>query len=249
VVQKQQVVASVKGLILAGGYGTRLYPTTKVVNKHLLLVYNKPLIMYAIETLRDAGVTDIVLSLSYRNPEQFVTLLGDGAEFGVNLTYIIHGEPLGISYAIDHAHTVLGDEPFVCFLGDNIFSSDLKPYINKFNGDSVDAMILLKEVNLEEAKRYGVACFNGDKLVGLEEKPATPKSNFIVVGAYFLTHKFFDVYSKLNRSARGEYEITDAINLLLPNVKYEVYDGEWFDCGTFDNMLEASKHFKNGEVK
>jgi len=238
-----------KGLILAGGLGTRLYPTTKVVNKHLLLVYNKPLIMYAIETLRDAGVTDIVLSLNYRNPEQFVELLGDGREFGVNLTYIIHGEPLGISYAIDHAHNVLGDEPFLCFLGDNIFSGGLKPYVNKFRGGGADALILLKKATRQEAQKYGVACFNGDRLVGLEEKPATPKSNFIVVGAYFLTNKFFEVYSKLNRSARGEYEITDAINLLLPNVRYEVYDGEWFDCGTFDNMLEASEYFKNGEVK
>lgn len=241
-----------KGLILAGGKGTRLYPTTRVVNKHMLLIYNQPMVFYPIQTLRDAGITDIVISLSHYQPEQFMELLGDGSDLGVKLTYIIHGPPKGIAYAINHAQNVLGDEPFVCLLGDNIFGSSLKPYVEKFEQKlwlQKDALILLKGIDIDLAKNYGVAEFgNENKLVKLIEKPKKAPSSYIMLGAYFLTPRFFDVYPTLKQSERGEYEITDAINALMPDVVYEFYEGVWFDCGTFDSILEASNFMKGNPL-
>lgn len=238
-----------KAIILAGGKGTRLHPLTKVVNKHLMLVYDRPMIMHGIEALREAGITDIVISLSYDTPQQFMELLGDGRELGVNLAYVIHGEPKGISYSIYHARNLLGREPFMCYLGDNIFGESLRPYVEKFKADPDNALILLKEVAREEAKNYGVAYLREGKLVGLIEKPGTPPSPYIMLGAYLLTSKFFDVYPSLKPSRRGEYEITDAINLLMPNVTHEIYEGVWFDCGTFDSILEASNYMKRTEKR
>lgn len=241
---------NIKGIILAGGLGTRLQPLTKVVNKHLLLVYDRPMVMYPIETLREAGITDIVISLSHYQPQQFMELLGDGEELGVKLTYVIHGEPKGISYAINHAQNVLGRMPFVCLLGDNIFGASLKPFVEKF-ALRQKSMILLKDVGLENAKRYGVADFvvknfPMGELRGLIEKPKFPPSPYIMIGAYFLTPAFFDVYPRLKPSERGEYEITDAINALMPDVTYEIYEGDWWDCGTFESILEASNYIKRG---
>lgn len=239
-----------KALILAGGKGTRLYPTTKVLNKHLLLVYNKPMILHAIDTIKEAGITDIVISLSHDNPEQFMELLGDGSQFGVSLTYVIHGEPKGISYGIWHARSVLGDQPFMCYLGDNIFGKSLKPYAEEFALNPTKTLILLHSLGLgitEQVKNYGVAEFSkwdSNVLVRLIEKPTNPPSNCILLGAYFLTSKFFDIYPQLQPSNRGEYEITDAINALMPDVTYRHYEGEWFDAGTFDSILDASNYLK-----
>lgn len=238
-----------KGLILAGGKGTRLYPTTKVVNKHILLIYNKPMVFYPIETLKEAGITDIIISLSHYQPEQFMELLGDGKDLGVKLTYVIHGPPKGIAYAINHAQNVLGDKPFVCLLGDNIFGNSLKPYVKKFRVNPRKALILLKEIDINEAKNYGVAEFdNFDRLVRLIEKPKKAPSSYIMLGAYFLNSKFFKVYPNLKPSRRGEYEITDVINLLLPDVNYQFYKGRWFDCGTFNSILEASKFMRENPL-
>jgi glucose-1-phosphate thymidylyltransferase len=245
-----------KALILAGGKGTRLYPTTKVLNKHLLLVYDKPLILHAIDTIKEAGITDIVISLSHDNPEQFMELLGDGSQFGVTLTYVIHGEPKGISYGIWHARNVLGNQPFMCYLGDNIFGKSLKPYVEEFTSNPIKSLILLlRGVNEACARRYGVAKFGdahvesrpdwvGPSLVNLVEKPEHPPSSSILLGAYFFTSKFFDIYPHLQPSNRGEYEITDAINALMPDVTYRHYEGEWFDAGTFDSILDASNYMK-----
>lgn len=244
-----------KAIILAGGKGTRLYPTTKVVNKHLMLIYDKPMIFYAVETLKEAGITDIVISLSHDKPENFMELLGDGSELGVNLAYVIHGEPEGISYGIYHARNFLGDEPFMCYLGDNIFGGSLKPYVEMFKANPDKTLVLLKKVSYDEAKNYGVAefveahgGFPRGVLLKLVEKPETPPSPYIMLGAYFLTPKFFDIYPTLKPSERGEYEITDAMNALMPDVRYEVYDGVWFDCGTFDSILEASNYMKGNPL-
>ena len=245
-----------KGLILAGGKGTRLYPTTRVVNKHILLVYDRPMIMHPILTLRDAGITDIIISLSYENPQQMMELLGDGKELGVKLTYIIHGEPKGISYGIYHARHVLGCEPFVCLLGDNIFTEGLKSQIEKFKANPDKSLVVLKKVRLEEANRYGVAEFDWEmpesEIVGygkpllrrVIEKPQKPPSSYIMTGAYMLTTQFFDIYPSLTPSNRGEFEITDAINALMPNVMYEIYDDQWFDVGTFESIMEASNYLR-----
>jgi len=244
-----------KGLILAGGKGTRLYPTTRAINKHILLIWDRPMVFYPIETLKEAGITDIIISLSHYQPEQFMKLLGDGKDLGVKLTYVIHGPPKGIAYAINHAHNVLGDEPFVCLLGDNIFGSSLKPYVEKFEVNPKKSLILLKEVGLEEAKNYGVAEFGVAKgkfpkgeLKRLIEKPLFPPTPYIMLGAYFLNCRFFDAYSTLKPSERGEYEITDAINALLPDVRYEFYKGVWFDAGTFDSILEASQYMRGNPL-
>lgn len=248
-----------KGLILAGGKGTRLYPTTKVVNKHLLLVYDKPMIMYGIEAMRDAGITDITLSLSHeRTPsgyiarlERFMELLGNGEELGVKLGYVIHGEPRGISYCINHARSLLGDEPFLCYLGDNIFGESLGPYVKRFQENPRESLILLKKFGIKEALRYGVAIFKEKELVQLVEKPQRISGDYAyaMLGAYFFTPKFFEIYPRLKPSERGEYEVTDAINALMPMVNYEIYQGEWFDCGTFDSILEASNYIaKRGGI-
>jgi len=236
------VVAVLKGLILAGGLGTRLYPTTKVVNKHLLLVYDKPMIMYAINALWDAGITDIVLSLNNDKPGSFMELLGNGEELGVHLSYVVHGDPKGISYGINHARFLLGDEPFLCLLGDNIFGASLLPYVKMFRENPRESLILLKKCNMKEASRYGVAIFKDKDLVQLVEKPQglTGDSAYALLGAYFFTPKFFEIFPFLKSSERGEYEVTDAINALMPTVRYEIYEGAWFDCGTFDSILEAA---------
>lgn len=238
------MVVPLKGLILAGGKGTRLAPLTKVVNKHLLLVYDKPMIMYGIEAMRDAGITDIVLSLSHDKSGSFMELLGNGEELGVSLGYVIHGEPRGISYGINHARFLLSDEPFLCYLGDNIFGESLAPYVKRFQENPRENLILLKKVPVEEASRYGVAVFNEKELVQVVEKPTflTGDNAYIILGAYFLTPKFFEIYPRLKPSERGEYEVTDAINELMPMVSYEIYQGEWFDCGTFDSILDASNY-------
>lgn len=239
-----------KGLILAGGKGTRLYPTTKVVNKHLLLVFNKPLIMYPIETLRNSGITDITITLSKYDPDQFMKLLGDGSELGVNLSYVIHGEARGISHAIYHAKHIIGKEPFVCLLGDNIFVENLKCYVENFERNPEKILVLFKEVGFEEAKRYGVAKFGrnpsgaGLMLAKVIEKPENPPSRCIMLGAYFLNKKFFEIYPTLKRSERGEYEITEAINSMILDVEFEFYKGAWFDCGEFDSILDASNYLR-----
>lgn len=235
-----------KGLILAGGRGTRLAPLTKVVNKHLLLVYDKPMIMYGIEAMRDSGITDIVLSLSHDKAGSFMELLGNGEELGVNLGYAIHGEPMGISYGINHARFLLGDEPFLCYLGDNIFGESLAPYVKRFQENPQESLILLKKVDIKEASRYGVAIFKEKELFQLVEKPrwiaGAGDYAYALLGAYFFTPKFFEIYPRLKPSERGEYEVTDAVNALMPMVNYEIYQGEWFDCGTFDSILEASNY-------
>ena len=230
-----------KGLILAGGKGTRLYPTTKVVNKHLLLIYDKPMIFYAIETLRDAGITNIIISLSDDEPGHFMKLLGKGEELGVKLSYVIHGEPKGIAYGIWEAKHLLRGEPFVVYLGDNIFTESIKGHIDYFKKHK-KPLVLLKKV--DDPSRYGVVEFiktnYGKRIKRFVEKPRDPPSKFIILGVYCLTDQFFKIYPKLKPSKRGEYEITDALNLLLP-VGYTYYWGGWFDCGVFEDLYKASK--------
>lgn len=237
-----------KALILAGGKGTRLSPVTKAVNKHLLLVFSRPLIFYPIETLREAGVTDIVISLSHDQPEQFMKLLGDGRDLGVNLTYAIHGEPKGIAYAINHAKPWLENEPFICHLGDNIFCESIKTYVEQFQENPDESLMIFKDMGLEEARRYGTAEFDKDgEVVRFLEKPEVPPNTYAMLGLYLLTPKFFDVYHNLKPSWRREYEITDAVNLLLPDVDYAFYHGAWFDCGTFHDLLKAANYMRDRE--
>jgi len=232
-----------KGLVLAGGKATRLYPTTKVINKHLLPVWDKPLIMYAIEALRDAGITDIYISLSYDQPELFIKLLGKGEELGVNLGYIIHGAPKGISYGIYEARHFLQRDLFVVYLGDNIFTEGIKPLVDEFRVLK-KPMVYLKKV--DDPRRYGHPIFNskGD-IKKFIEKPKHPQNEYGVLGVYCLTPDFFKNYSKIEASWRGEYEITDALNLLLPNVGYTYYEGDWIDCGVVEDLYRAATWRRN----
>ena len=237
-----------KGIILAGGRGTRLYPSTMIYNKHLTMVYNKPMILFAIECLKASGIRDIIISLSYDKPDQFIEFLKDGSDLNVELTYTVQKEPKGIAYAIWQAKHLLEDDKFVCVLADNIFETSLAPYTAYFAlTTDYDAVILLKKS--KQPERYGVARFGKAKLVELLEKPKAPPSNYIMLGAYLFTPKFFEIFPEMKPSKRNEYEITDAINLLLPKVKYFIYDNVWLDLGTPDDILKCALWLKKKEGK
>jgi len=250
-----------KALILAGGHGMRLRPASSAVNKHLLPVYDKPMVMYGIEALREAGIEDIYVSISTFNPFGFMDLLRDGKELSVHLSFIVQGEVKGIAWAVNEAEPWLRGEPFIVYLGDNIFTRSLKPYVERFKQNPGKPMVLLKDVSLEEASRYGVARFKGlgpsadlrslgyiPEIVEFVEKPPQPPSHYIVLGLYFLTPRFFNVFSHLKPSKRGEYEVTDVLNLLLP-VEAEAYglwdrEAVWWDCGTFEDILMAGNYMR-----
>lgn len=228
-----------KGIILAGGHATRLQPTTQVVNKHLLNIYDKPMIFYTIETLRDAGITDIIITLGDHDTERFFYLLGDGSELGVNIDYHYHGKPKGIAYAIYMCHDRVRDEPFVVLLGDNIFCDGLEQQVRCFKNNP-KPMAVLKKMPWKQAQNYGVAYIQNNKIEGFTEKPRNLFSEDVVLGAYFLDKTFFKVYKEMSPSGRGEYEITDALDAMRGNMTYSWYGGRWFDCGTFEDILEAS---------
>ena len=245
-----------KAIILAGGHGTRLRPATLAVNKHLLPVAGKPMILYGIEALRDAGIRDIILSITHVNPYGFMELLRDGDDYGVHISYVYQHGIEGIAWAINEAQPWIGNEPFVVYLGDNIFADGIKDCIDPFIRNPSLPQVFLKRVSkVEEASRYGVASFT-DAPLGVDmdldefyekpaisefvEKPQRPLSPYIVLGLYCLTPKFFDIFQGLKPSSRGEYEITDALNALIP-VGYRVYEDLWWDCGTFRDMHDASE--------
>ena len=238
-----------RGLILAGGHGTRLHPTSKVVNKHLFPIFDKPLIFYAIETLRDAGVKDIVLSLGDHDSERFFDLLRGGEELGVNLQYDYHGEPKGIAYAINHVQYEFPeflDEPFVVLLGDNIFCDGLKMAVKCFR-ETQAPLAVIKRMPWKKACNYGVVFFDGPQneyIADIVEKPKIdrgliPATAWAVLGAYFLDGKFFEAYKGMKPSARGEYEITDALKR-IDGLAWIAYGGHWWDCGTPFDILNAS---------
>ncbi|MCK5661193.1 MAG: NTP transferase domain-containing protein, partial [Methanosarcinales archaeon] len=188
-----------KGIILAGGTGSRLYPLTKVTNKHLLPVYDKPMIYYPLQTLIDAGVKDIMIISGRGHAGHFLELLGSGAEFGVRLTYEIQEEACGIAHALSLAEDFSDDESVAVVLGDNIFQDNVHDAVKSFKSG---AMIFLKEVS--DAKRFGVAEVEGERILSIEEKPEVPKSNLAVTGLYIYDSRVFDITKKLKPSGRGE---------------------------------------------
>lgn len=230
-----------KGVIVAGGKGTRLYPLTKVVNKNILQVYDKPLIYYPILTLRDAGIKDILLISGPGHAGQFLDLLGSGKELGVDLSYDIQEEPKGVAHCIAVAEDFADDGPIAVILGDNIYEDNLKEAIDDFKKQGKGAKVALKQVH--DPERFGVAELGGDKIVSIVEKPKKPKSNWIVVGFYLYDNRVFDVIRTLKISERGEYEITDLNNKYLKEGTLTGYKlkGEWIDAGTFDSLLKANK--------
>jgi glucose-1-phosphate thymidylyltransferase len=237
-----------KGIILAGGTGSRLYPLTKVTNKHLLPVYDKPMIYYPLQTLIDAGLDDILIISGRGHAGHFLELLGSGSEWGVRITYEIQDEAGGIAQALGLAEGFADEEDVAVVLGDNIFQDSISEDVSGFKGGS---KIFLKEV--PDAQRFGVAELDGDKVIGIEEKPEMPISNFAVTGLYMYDSNVFEVIRELKPSGRGELEITDVNNYYIDQGRmgYKVLDGHWSDAGTFESLLRAGmmvkKHRENME--
>ncbi|AFV24606.1 nucleotidyl transferase [Methanolobus psychrophilus R15] len=228
-----------KGIILAGGTGSRLYPLTKVTNKHLLPVYDKPMIYYPLQTLIDAGIKEIMIVSGRGHAGHFLELLGSGADFGVRLTYEIQDAAGGIAQALSLTESFADNDKVTVILGDNIFQDNIKDAVQNFKQG---AHIFLKSV--PDAQRFGVAEVdaNNGHVLGIEEKPANPKSDFAVTGLYIYSKDVFEVVKTLKPSGRGELEITDVNNHYIRKdaMKFSMLDGYWSDAGTFDSLLKAS---------
>ncbi|HDS74380.1 MAG TPA: spore coat protein [Firmicutes bacterium] len=231
-----------KGVILAGGTGSRLFPLTKVTNKHLLPVYDKPMIYHPIQALVNAGIRDIMLVTGGESAGDFLRLLGSGSEFGLkHLNYAYQEKPGGIAQALGLARDFIGDDRFVVILGDNIVQKSIKHAVDGFQKQAEGAKIMLAEV--ENPKAYGVARIENEKIVEIIEKPATPPSNWAVIGIYLFTPDVFDVIVTLKPSARGELEITDVNNEYIRRgtMSFDYIDGWWADCGeSIDWYLRAN---------
>ena len=230
-----------KGIVLAGGTGSRLFPLTKITNKHLLPIYDRPMIYYPIQTLVDAGIRDILIVTGGRNSGDFLRLLANGKQFGlehINYTYQ-EGEG-GIADALALAKHFADGQKTCVILGDNIIEGSIRKAVAQFTGQAEGAHILLKEV--QDAERFGVAEVAGGKIVGIEEKPQRPKSNYAVTGIYMYDPTVFDKIQTLVPSNRGELEITDVNNAYIREgtMTFSFLDGWWTDAGTFDSLLRAA---------
>ena len=229
----------IKGIILAGGTGSRLYPLTKVTNKHLLPVYNKPMVFYPLETLKSLGIKDICIVSGGEHIADFIRLLGSGSEFEVKLTYKVQDGPKGIAHALLQAEEFVKEgEKAAVILGDNIFEKVESPP-NTFVDDN--AYIYLKEV--EDPERFGVPKLSGEgNVMGILEKPKNPPSKFAVTGLYIYPNDVFDFIKTLKPSQRGELEITDVNNWYIKQgrLKAVFLDGFWSDAGTFESLLRAT---------
>lgn len=239
-----------KGIILAGGLGTRLHPLTKITNKHLLPIYDKPMIYYPIQTLTEAGIDDIMVVTGGSFAGDFLQLLGNGSEFGLKeIRYAYQQGEGGIADALRLAEHFVGDDRAIVILGDNILEKSIAPYVEAFREQSEGARILLKEV--PDPQRFGVPTFDENKkIVGIEEKPTDPASNYAVIGIYMYDQAVWDSVHGLKPSARGELEITDVNNAYLAagNLQYDIVDGWWTDAGTFHSLLEASRLVSKAEA-
>jgi glucose-1-phosphate thymidylyltransferase len=231
-----------KGVVLAGGLGTRLRPLTKVTNKHLLPVYDRPMIYYPIQTLCDAGIRDIMLVTGGDSAGDFLRLLGNGAAFGLNdISYTYQEGEGGIADALRLCEHFADGERIVVVLGDNILQNGITPYLRNFARQASGARILLKEV--EDAERFGVPELENDRIVRIEEKPAQPKSRYAVTGVYMFDRRVFDFIKTLTPSQRGELEIADVHNRYIEegDLYYDVLDGWWSDAGTFESLFRAAQ--------
>jgi glucose-1-phosphate thymidylyltransferase len=239
-----------KGIVLAGGTGSRLFPLTKITNKHLLPIYDKPMIYYPIQTLVDAGIRDLLIVTGGRNSGDFLRLLANGKEFGlkhINYTYQ-EGEG-GIAEALALAEHFAEGSRICVVLGDNIIEGSIAAAVAEFQKQESGAKILLKQVH--DAERFGVAEIHGDKIAGIEEKPKIPKSNYAVTGIYMYDESVFDKTRTLKPSERGELEITDVNNAYIREgtMTYNYLEGWWTDAGTFDSLLRAANLVNETEQK
>jgi glucose-1-phosphate thymidylyltransferase len=232
-----------KGLVLAGGTATRLFPLTIVTNKHLLPIYDRPMIYYPLDTLAGMGIREVMVIVGGKSVGDIVELLGDGRHFGLDLTYRYQRGALGIAHAIGLARDFIGDDAYCVVLGDNVLRGEpLEDTARAFEAGRWGAGTLLYRV--QDPQRFGVAELDAEgKVIGFEEKPEQPKSDLIPIGVYFLRPDAFDVIAKLAPSGRGEFEITDVLNHYVPNggLFTRVYEGEWTDAGTVPSLLRAAQ--------
>ena len=236
-----------KGVILAGGLGTRLYPLTKITSKHLLPVGNEPMVFHCVKQLTTAGITDILIVTNPEYVGDFVSALGSGRDFGCEFTYRVQEEAKGIAHALALAEGFASGGRIAVLLGDNIFETSIRHAANDFHTQHTGARVLLKQVK-EDPKRYGIAVLDDDhRIVAIEEKPEHPKSDYAVVGVYFYDASVFDIIRTIEPSARGEYEITAVNNAYIHRgeLEYSFVQGKWVDAGTFDSLSEAHQILMN----
>jgi len=230
-----------KGIVLAGGLGSRLFPLTKITNKHLLPVYNRPMIYYPIQTLVDAGISEILVVTGGRNAGHFLELLGNGKEFGLkHLDYTYQEGEGGIAAALSLAEYFVDNDSVCVILGDNVYEKSVRESVAEFMRRGHGAKIHLKRV--ENPQRFGVPIIDGDRIVRIEEKPRVPKSEYAVTGLYMFDRTVFDIIKTLKPSGRGELEITDVNNSYIDRgeMTYAIIDGWWSDAGTFDSLLRTN---------
>lgn len=231
-----------KGVVLAGGLGSRLRPLTSITNKHLLPVYDRPMIFYPLQTLADAGIRDVMVITGGNSAGSFMQLLGDGSAFGFRcLNYAYQTKEGGIAQAIGLARAFVGEEKFVVILGDNILENSIAEYVESFKNQASGARILYKKV--EDSRDYGVAEIHDGRVVSIVEKPSEPVSDFAVIGVYMYDNKAFDIIDELQPSMRGELEVTDLNNAYIQRGEMQAdrISGWWSDCGaSIENLLEAN---------
>jgi glucose-1-phosphate thymidylyltransferase len=239
-----------KGIILAGGIGSRLYPLTRVTNKHLLPVYDKPMIFYPLQTLVDAGVRDILIVTGGQNAGDFLRLLQNGKEFGLQqLSFAYQEGEGGIADALRLAEPFVKGEKICVVLGDNIIEGDIRQAAQAFDRQQKGAMVLLKEVT--DPERFGVPVFEGERIVRIEEKPRQPKSSYAVTGIYFYDSTVFERIRQLKPSQRNEYEITDINNSYIDEgtLTHSIMQGWWTDAGTFESLWHASNMVREKSLR
>lgn len=233
-----------KGIILAGGLGTRLHPLTLITNKHLLPVYDKPMILYPLETLKKAGLLEIMIVCGKEHGGHFMNFLGSGKDLGVKLSYALQHGSGGIAEALSLAEDFVDGEKIAVILGDNIFEDDFSSEVAKFQNEK-GAKVFVKEVS--DPQRFGVAEIKNGKIIDIQEKPKEPKSNLVTVGFYLYNNDVFSKIKNLKPSARGEFEITDAHNMYVKEgaMTYGIVNGFWSDAGTFDSLLKTANWLSN----
>lgn len=230
-----------KGIVLAGGTGSRLFPLTKVTNKHLLPVGKKPMVLHPVEKLIQAGVKEIIIVTGVEHMGDVVNLLGSGKDYGCEFSYKVQDQAGGIAQALGLTESFCRGSKICVILGDNIFEDNLKPFAESFHEQGKGAKILLKTVS--DPQRFGVPEISGNRILGIEEKPKKPKSSYAVTGIYFYDAQVYDVIRTLKPSGRGELEITDVNNFYVNqgSMTYDMFQGHWTDAGTFESLHLANQ--------